>query len=205
VKPRYLLLLAVASAAVVALVVVAAVSTGGDARQRPPNRAAGSRFSGSLLPRGLRVPPFSLHDQNGNVVTRASLAAGRPAVVMFLGAPCRVACLLATSQAKGALDDLLEPATAVAFSVDPARDSAAAARRLVARVGMRGRLRLLIGPRRALERVWRGFGVDPRGQRDPHHARLVLVDPRGLQRVGYPLSQATPERIASDLRILAGE
>jgi len=28
------------------------------------------------------------------------------------------------------------------------------------------------------------------------------VDARGFQRVGYPVSQATPERLAHDLRLL---
>ena len=194
----------VAASAAVAVALGAAGCGGGEGSGAPFHAARTSRFVGSLLPAGLTVPAFTLRDQDGRVVTRARLA-GRPVVVMFLTTRCRVACLLAASQVKGALDDLGGPAGAVAISVDPAHDGAPAARRLVARLGMRGRLRFLLGPRHELERVWRGFGIDPRGQRDPHGARLVLLDRHGTQRVGFPLSQATPERIAHDLRILGGE
>jgi 3-hydroxyacyl-CoA dehydrogenase len=36
-----------------------------------------------------------------------------------------------------------------------------------------------------------------------HTARIVLVDGDGVQRVGYPLGEVTPERLAHDLRLLA--
>jgi hypothetical protein len=36
-------------------------------------------------------------------------------------------------------------------------------------------------------------------------ARLVLIDKRGFQRIGYPASQVTPERLAHDLRLLEKE
>ena len=41
-------------------------------------------------------------------------------------------------------------------------------------------------------------------QRDDleHTGRFVLVDAQGLQRVGFPLGEATPERIAHDIRLL---
>jgi hypothetical protein len=34
---------------------------------------------------------------------------------------------------------------------------------------------------------------------------MTLVDKRGFQRVGYPGSEATPERIAHDIRLLQQE
>jgi protein SCO1 len=195
-------LIAAASAAAVIAIVVAAGRARDDAPEPSSGSAAG--FAGSRLPAGLPAPAFALHDQDGRLVTRASLG-GRPVAVTFLSVRCPTACVLAASQVKGALDDTRGPTGAVAISVDPAHDSARAARRLVGRLGMRGRLRFLLGPRRALRRVWRGFGIDPRSQLDPHQARIVLLDRRGTQRVGFPLSQATPERIAHDLRILGGE
>jgi protein SCO1/2 len=204
VKPRYLALLVAASAAAVVVIVVAAGRARDDAGRPATQSAPASRFAGSEVPAGLRAPAFSLHDENGRRVTRASLA-GRPVVVLFLSTRCRVACLLAANQVKGALDDLRRPAGAVAVSVNPAADTAPAARRLVGQLGMRGRLHFLLGSRRQLGRVWRGFGIDPRRQLDERRARLVLLDPHGRQRVGFPLSQATPERIAHDLRILGAE
>ena len=38
-----------------------------------------------------------------------------------------------------------------------------------------------------------------------NQSRFTLVDAKGYQRVGYPGEQATPERLAHDLRILAAE
>ena len=37
---------------------------------------------------------------------------------------------------------------------------------------------------------------------EEHQARIVIVDGRGFQRVGFPIDQATPERIAHDVRLL---
>jgi hypothetical protein len=36
-------------------------------------------------------------------------------------------------------------------------------------------------------------------------ARIVLIDKRGRQRVGFPASQTTPERLAHDIRVLERE
>jgi hypothetical protein len=40
---------------------------------------------------------------------------------------------------------------------------------------------------------------------EEHTAHITLVDASGIQRVGYPSSQATPERLAHDLRLLERE
>ena len=103
-------------------------------------------------------------------------------------------------QIKGALDDLRRPVPALAISLDPANDTPARARRFLAAVGMRGRMRFLLGSRRELAPAWRGFGVGPRRRRQD--ARLVLLDARGVERVGFPAAQTTPERVAHDLRAL---
>jgi protein SCO1/2 len=63
-------------------------------------------------------------------------------------------------------------------------------------------MRFLLGSRSELAPVWRGFAIRPQRQHEEHQARLVLLDARGMQRVGFPISQATPERIAHDLRAL---
>ena len=38
-----------------------------------------------------------------------------------------------------------------------------------------------------------------------HQARFTLVDSEGYQRIGYPGAEATPERLAHDLRLLERE
>ena len=35
--------------------------------------------------------------------------------------------------------------------------------------------------------------------------RIVLIDRRGMQRIGFPASQTTPERLAHDIRALEAE
>jgi hypothetical protein len=40
---------------------------------------------------------------------------------------------------------------------------------------------------------------------EEHQARITLVDKQGFQRVGFPGSEATPERLAHDLRLLESE
>ena len=63
----------------------------------------------------------------------------------------------------------------------------------------------MLGSRAQLRPVWDGFGVRPQSVREEHNARITLVDARGIQRVGYPGSEATPERLAHDLRLLERE
>ena len=67
---------------------------------------------------------------------------------------------------------------------------------------MLGRMRFVLGTRAELEPVWRGYGIRPQSANEEHQARIVLVDGRGFQRIGFPIDQATPERIAHDIRML---
>jgi protein SCO1/2 len=205
VRPRHLLLLTVASALAVALIVVAAnraKDRTADLREGSATAAPAARFEGAQLPPGVRAPDFRLRDQDGRLVTTRSLR-GRPVVVTFLYTHCKDTCPITAQQVKGALDDLRRPSPpAIAISVDPPNDTRASARAFLRRTGIGGRMRFLLGSRRELRRVWKGFAVRPQHQHAEHQARLVLLDGRGMQRVGFPISQATPERIAHDLRAL---
>ena len=203
-KPRHLLLLSAASALAVALIVVAAHR----ARDRADDLRGGSaaaapvpRFKGAELPPGVRAPEFALRDQDGKLVTARSLRGG-PAIVTFLYTHCHDTCPITAQQVKGALDDLRRPVPAIAISVDPPNDTRRSARAFLRRAGIGGRMRFLLGSRAELARVWKGFAVRPQRRHEEHQARLVILDSRGMQRVGFPISQATPERIAHDLRAL---
>ncbi|MGH2741420.1 MAG: hypothetical protein ACRDN8_02820, partial [Thermoleophilaceae bacterium] len=57
--------------------------------------------------------------------------------------------------------------------------------------------------RQALRRVWDAYAVQPQREDLEHTARLVVVDPKGVQRVSFPVDQLTPERLAHDVRLLA--
>jgi protein SCO1 len=65
--------------------------------------------------------------------------------------------------------------------------------------------RWLLGTKAELQPIWKGYAVTPQTAEAEHMARIVLIDKKGMQRIGYPLDQTTPDRIAHDLRLLARE
>ena len=160
-----------------------------------------SPFEGAQLPAGVRAPDFSLRDENGRRVTMRGYR-GRTVIVTFLYANCHEECPVQAQQIKGALDDLGTDVPALAVSVDPPGDTPAAIRHFNREQGVTGRLRWVRGSESQLRRLWKGFAIVPQSPRQEHMARIVLVDRHGMQRVGFPASQTTPERLAHDLRLL---
>lgn len=168
------------------------------------NVALGSEFEGARLPEDLPAPLFSLRDQDGETVRMEALKGG-PVIVTFLYTNCDNTCPTQAQTVKGALEDLDEDVPALAIAVDPARDTAESARRFLAEQGMTGRMDFVLGSRVQLQAIWTGYAIRPQSVREEHTGRFVLVDKEGFQRIGFPLSQATPERLAHDLRILLAE
>ena len=174
------------------------VSTTGQAR------VPVSAFNGALMPAGVKAPDFKLRDEHGRRVTMREYR-GRPVVVTFLYSHCHDTCPIEAQQIKGALDQLGHDVPALAISVDPARDTPKSVARFDARQGVTGRIRWVLGRESQLRPLWDGYHTTPQLPSQEHIARLVLVDKRGFQRVGYPASQVTPERLAHDLRLLEKE
>lgn len=195
-NPRVLMALLVVAVAAFGAAVLAAREAA-----EPTSATPGDRFEGALMPPGVRAPELGLRDQDGEVVRMAALRGG-PVVVTFLYTNCEDTCPAQAQQIKGALNELGEDVPALAISVDPAGDTPESARAFLAKQRMTGRLRFVLGSRAELERVWRGYAIQPQVDDLMHSARIVLVDRRGMQRVGYPLGQVTPERLAHDLRLL---
>lgn len=189
--------LVLACAATFAAVLIAAVAVGDRATVSDGQR----RFEGATLPKGLEAPSFELTDQDGEQVAMRLLR-GRPVIVAFLYTTCEDTCPSQAQQVRAALDELGEDVPALAVAVDPPRDTRASARAFLAEQKLTGRMRFVLGSRDDLQPVWKGFAVQPQREDLEHTARLVLVDPKGVQRVGYPLDQITPERLAHDLRLL---
>ena len=163
-----------------------------------------SAFQGAELPPGVRAPDFSLTDEHGKRVTMREYR-GKPVVVTFLYSHCRDTCPVQAQQIKGALDDLGHDLPALSISVDPSGDTPKSVAHFNAEQGVTGRLRWVLGSESQLRRLWNGFHTTPQTPSAEHMARLVLIDKRGFQRIGYPASQVTPERLAHDLRRLDKE
>jgi protein SCO1/2 len=128
---------------------------------------------------------------------------GSPVIVTFLYSTCTDTCPAQAQQVKGALNELGEDVPALAVAVDPPRDDPDRARKFLAKQRMTGRMDFLVGPRPALKRLWSAYAVQPQREDLEHTARLVLVDPKGVQRVSFPIDQLTPERLAHDVKLLA--
>jgi protein SCO1 len=193
---------------VTALLLVCALALGavilaGQGRNEP-TASPGDRFDGSIMPRGVRAPAFSLHDQSGNTVSMRALR-GRPVIVTFLYTHCRDTCPTMAQTIKGALDDIGHDVPSVAVAVDPPHDTSYSARAFLVKQRMLGRLDFVLGTRAQLEPVWKGFAIQPQLPREEHQARITLVDRRGFQRIGFPGDQVTPERLAHDVELLERE
>jgi protein SCO1 len=197
VNPRIVTALTLVAVFALGAVVLAARGSRDEEPQEPG-------FAGAVLPRDVRAPDFSLRDQDGKRVTMREFR-GSPVLVTFLYTHCRETCPLQAQTARGALDDLGHDVPAIAVAVDPPNDTPDSARRFLAKTRAIGRLDFVLGTRRQLAPVWKGFAIRPQSVSEEHQGRFTLVDKRGFQRVGFPLDQATPERIAHDLRLLERE
>lgn len=196
-NPRLLMAAFVAGLFAIGVAAVAIVESGDEPADIPQGEFAGSR-----LPAGVRAPAFELTDEQGEPVAMSEFR-GRPVIVTFLYTNCDETCPPAAQQVKGALNELGEDVPALAIAVEPARDTPASARSFLSKQRMLGRMRFVLGSRAELEPVWRGYAIRPQGAGSEHQGRIVIVDRRGYQRAGFPIDQATPERIAHDVRILS--
>jgi protein SCO1/2 len=162
---------------------------------------AGSRFEGALMPPGVRAPDFELRDQDGDPISMREFR-GRPVIVTFLYTTCEDTCPIQAQTIRGALDQLGHDVPAIAIAVDPPRDTPERARAFLVKQRALGRIDFVLGSRSQLRRLWKGFAIRPQSLTQEHQARITLVDRRGYQRIGFPGSQATPERLAHDVRLL---
>ena len=163
-----------------------------------------SRFEGAVMPEGLRAPDFTLTNQDGDRISMRGFR-GQPVIVTFLYTTCEDTCPVQAQTIRGALDELGEDVPAIAIAVDPPRDTPDRARAFLSEQRALGRLDFVLGSRAELKRVWDGYYVRPQSVTQEHNARFTLVDEKGFQRVGYPGFEATPERIAHDVRLLQAE
>ena len=165
--------------------------------------SASSGFAGAIMPKGLKAPDFELTNQQGDPISMQGLR-GRPVIVTFLYTHCEDTCPAQAQVVKGALAELDDPVPAIAIAVDPPNDTEESAKSFLAKQRVAG-LDFVLGSKAELQRLWKGFAIRPQTITEEHQARMTLVDARGFQRIGYPGSEATPERIAHDIRLLERE
>ncbi|HEX6714142.1 MAG TPA: SCO family protein [Thermoleophilaceae bacterium] len=160
-----------------------------------------SPFRGGSMPAGVHAPEFTLTDQDGKRVSMAEYR-GKPVVVTYLYTHCKETCPLQAQMIRGALDDLGHDIPALAVSVDPFRDTPASAKTFNRKAKMTGRLRWVLGTRRQLQPLYRGFAIQPQLRDSEHQAYITLVDRKGLQRVAVAINQTSPEDLAHDIKVL---
>jgi protein SCO1/2 len=165
------------------------------------DRSSGQGFEGALRPKGIPPADFALRDQDGRAV-RLSDYRGRPVILTFMYSTCRDTCPLTAQQIRIALDQLGADVPTLAVSVDPANDTPLNAKRFLAKQSLTGRMRFLLGDRAQLAPIWKSYFIQPQGKGFDHSAYVLLIDRRGVQRVGWPVDQLRPEGLAHDLRLL---
>ena len=166
------------------------------------------------LPSYRLVPPFSLNDQHGRVVTRQDVE-GHVWIADFIFTSCPGQCPLMTEQMR-ALERTFahdEDLRFVSFSVDPSHDTPEVLAAYAARFGADHRWTFLTGAREAILQLCHdGFQLavedNPASSHEPitHSVRMVLVDRRGTIRGYYDATDAQPlARLRHDTQRLLQE
>jgi protein SCO1 len=167
-----------------------------------------NQLEGPTLPSHLVAKNFSLTDQNGQRITLSQYR-GQVVVLTFMHSLCKGACPLMANQILGALNDLPHGGhnvPAMALSVDPPQDTPANRRKFIAKMHLTGRFDFLNGPMSVMRKIWHDYYVQPElGAKEDHSAFVFLIDKRGIWRIGYPVSELTPESLAHDIGVLERE
>jgi len=177
---------------------------------RPADDTAGGRgFAGSLRPPAIPPKDFRLRDQDGRTASLRQYR-GRTVVLTFLYSTCRDTCPITASTVGAAVEAAGGDVPTLSVSVDPANDTPDRARRFLARRGLTGHMRFLLGTRAQLRPVWDDYGISPQGDKGDdgafeHNAYVLLIDRRGRQRVSFPFGRLTAEGLAHDIRLLERE
>lgn len=199
---RALMLILVVLLAAIVFIVVQNRGSGAE-----PVASTSSQFDGPLMPPDVRADNFSLVDQNGHRVTLSQYR-GHVVVLTFIHSLCHDTCPFMVEQIKGALNDLPHNGAgvpAIGVSVYPSEDTVRSRRKFLALHQMTGRLAFVSGPVKALRRVWHAYGIHPVTPKVDHSTFVILIDKRGLERIGYAADQLTPEDLAHDIRVLERE
>jgi len=184
---------------------VALLTTNGTA-----HRAKAPGYDGSAITPPQATPRLQLRNYTGEPVN-LNRYRGKAVLVTFLYTHCPDVCPLIASNLRVALETM-GPAQAartqvIAVSVDPRGDTPKAVAAFLARHGMTGRMKYLVGSPRELARVWKAWGVgsskDLEQPQFVNHTAIVYgIDASGKMTTVYEASFA-PKEIAHDVPLLA--
>ena len=187
----------------VAIVTIAARSGSADTGANAPVKQDG--FYGALLPPSFPAVNFALPDQHHQII-RLSDYTGQVVAAVFVYSTCASTCPIVVQQLSQAIDELPHPIAALAISVDPKQDTPANRRKFLAKMHLTGRMNFLNGPLPYMWKVWHEYYIQPEiGPAENHSAFVLLIDKRGIWRIGYPVSDLTPESLAHDIGVLERE
>jgi protein SCO1/2 len=143
-------------------------------------------FRGSTPPVDLALPYFNLRDQHGNLI-RTTDFQGKTVAVTFLDAECTDACPIIAAQLSQAMQTLggdKAGVQAVAFSVDPVRDTPKQVSTFLRRYKATNTIHYLNGTLTELKPLWDAFSVVPSYNTDSniHSAPVRIYDKKGRWR-----------------------
>ena len=161
-------------------------------------------LQGTLLG-GSATPNFSLPDQNGHVITLASLA-GHPVVFTFLDSTCTEQCpltALALNQTQQLLGPLSSQVEWVALSLDPWHDTPASAKAFLAENKVTLPIHWLLGTEAQLRPLWKAFHMEVEYTPTDiiHTVGLYILDARGREQVWLDAG-FDPMMLNQDLRVM---
>lgn len=191
-----------AAVLLIALVVAIAIggSTGGSSFPKTFTASPSTGFDGAALP-SAPAPDFTLSDQNGKRITLSSLR-GQVTALTFLYSSCGAPCVVIAEQIRGALDELPRPVPVLIVSTDPRGDTPESVRRFLAQVSLAGRVHYLSGSLSQLRSIWKAYRVvlpSSGRQAFASHASVLLIDPKGEERVLFESEELTPEGLSHDI------
>jgi protein SCO1 len=184
--------------------VLAALTLSACSSSKPP-----VSFEGALLPPGVPAHPFTLTSQSGRRVSLQEHQ-GHVRLLAFLSASQR-SSLLVAQQIRGALDELGRESEQVATLIvsTDVKDTRAQIERFLSEASLAKRIvGYLSGPPSVLRAIWKAYGIVPASAGEAAFfasTPILLVDRAGVERVGFPVEQLTPETLAHDLRLLLEE
>lgn len=173
-------------------------------------RAAGedASYRGSEVQPDVRLPPFMLRDENGNVVNSRDLR-GKVVAVTFLETKCKEACPIIAGLIDMGLErlsaDERDDVSVVAISTHPRDDTPASVRAFLRRHRVTGDMHYLIGSAARLRRVWNSFKILSAlesGDADTHSASVRIFNRRGRWvSTLHPGVDLTAANFAHDVRV----